>query len=76
MGEGPMKKRTNKTWKDVENLCRKNNISPQDALTIVWCEKTKNEVKKTENELQLKWARHRLKEVTKKIDGWADEKTN
>ena len=64
-----MTKGTNKTWKDVENLCRENNISPQDALTIVICEKTKKEIKETENELHLKWARNRLKEITRRIDG-------
>ena len=64
-----MTKGTNKTWKDVENLCRENNISPQDALTIVICEKTKKEIKETENELHLKWARNQLKEITRRIDG-------
>ena len=69
MGEGLMTKRANKTWKDVENLCRKNNISPQDALTIVWCEKTKKEIKAVERALHLKWARHKLEKTT-------NEKTN
>jgi len=68
-----MKKRTNKTWKDVENLCRKNNISPQDALTIVWCEKTKKEIKEVEHELHLKWARHHKEWLLKKT---THEKTN
>jgi|TARA_R100001530_G_scaffold125901_1_gene94557 hypothetical protein len=53
-----MTKGTNKTWKDVENLCRENNISPQDALTIVMREKTKKEIKELE---------HQLKEITRRI---------
>ena len=44
-----MNKLKKKRWKDVENLCKQNNISPQDALTIVICEKTK--------EVELKWAK-------------------
>ena len=52
-----MNKLKKKTWKDVENFCRKNNISSQDALTIVICEKTKKEIKDVENELELKWAK-------------------
>tara|TARA_R100001244_G_scaffold12652_1_gene14485 strand:- start:998 stop:1183 length:186 start_codon:yes stop_codon:yes gene_type:complete len=44
-----MNKLKKKSWKDVENLCKQNNISPQDALTIVICEKTK--------EVELKWAK-------------------
>jgi len=31
--------------------------------------KSKKEIKETENELHLKWARNRLKEITKEIDG-------
>ena len=49
-----MNKLKKKSWKDVENLCKQNNISPQDALTIVICEKTKKEIKDVENELELK----------------------
>ena len=52
-----MNKLKKKSWKDVENLCTQNNISPQDALTIVICEKTKKEIKDVENELELKWAK-------------------
>jgi len=44
-----MNKLKKKSWKDVENLCKQNNISPQDALTMVICEKTK--------EVELKWAK-------------------
>ena len=44
-----MNKLKKKSWKDVENLCKQNNISPQDALTIVIYEKTK--------EVELKWAK-------------------
>ena len=44
-----MNKPKKKSWKDVENLCKQNNISPQDALTIVIYEKTK--------EVELKWAK-------------------
>ena len=44
-----MNKLKKKSWKDVENLCKQNNISTQDALTIVICEKTK--------EVELKWTK-------------------
>jgi hypothetical protein len=59
-----MNKLKKKTWKDVENFCRKNNISSQDASTIVWCEAMKKEIKRTELELQVKWAQER--KLTKK----------